>query len=230
MPTIGQGGNLHPTMGTGALLSTTTSSPQHNATSKGARSPAPTRSSFASDKAADPTAALHSLQQINDTINTPKGGGGDQAGGVTGVLRPAEIVNYRVDGHHTGAARRDPRRRRHRGTRTHAHRIRTTTATRTRPAQDSRLHAPTTRRGRRLASRPSPSPSASQSAIPLGIIAGRSLWNPFARAIHAVPEPTVPALSLVLIALGALVLANLVAVIPGLQAARTQTAALLHSE
>jgi hypothetical protein len=66
--------------------------------------------------------------------------------------------------------------------------------------------------------------------VPLGIIAGRSLWDQFARAIHAVPQPTVPALTITFIAIGALVLANLVAAIPGLQAARTRTALLLHAE
>jgi len=66
--------------------------------------------------------------------------------------------------------------------------------------------------------------------VPAGIVIGRSLWNLFARAIHAVPNPTIPTLTVMLIAVGALVLANLVAAIPGLQAARTRTALLLHAE
>ena len=66
--------------------------------------------------------------------------------------------------------------------------------------------------------------------VPLGIVIGRELWNRFATALHVVPQPTVPSLTIALIAVGALVLANLVAAIPGLQAARTQTAVLLHSE
>ena len=66
--------------------------------------------------------------------------------------------------------------------------------------------------------------------IPVGIILGRALWYEFAREIHAVPEPTVPSLTIALIALGALVLANVVAAIPGRQAARTQTAVLLRAE
>jgi hypothetical protein len=66
--------------------------------------------------------------------------------------------------------------------------------------------------------------------IPLGIITGRSLWNLFARAINAVPHPTVPTLTILLVAIVALILANLVAAIPGLQAARTPTAVLLHAE
>ncbi len=66
--------------------------------------------------------------------------------------------------------------------------------------------------------------------VPVGIIVGRALWDLFADAIHAVPRPSVPALTIALIALGALVLANIVAAIPGRQAARTPTALLLRAE
>jgi hypothetical protein len=52
----------------------------------------------------------------------------------------------------------------------------------------------------------------------------------FARGISAVPDPTVPALSLVVVAVGAIVFANLVAVFPGRVAARTPTALLLRAE
>ncbi|MGA2528469.1 MAG: FtsX-like permease family protein [Acidimicrobiales bacterium] len=66
--------------------------------------------------------------------------------------------------------------------------------------------------------------------VPLGIALGRWLWDLFARSIHAVPAPEVPVVSVALIALGALVLANVVAVVPGRLAARTPTALLLRSE
>ena len=66
--------------------------------------------------------------------------------------------------------------------------------------------------------------------VPLGIAAGRWVWNLFAIDIHAVPAPDVPVVSVALIALGALVLANLVAAVPGRLAARTPTALLLRSE
>jgi hypothetical protein len=59
---------------------------------------------------------------------------------------------------------------------------------------------------------------------------GRWLWDLFARSIHAVPAPSVPVVSVTLIALGALVLANVVAALPGRLAARTPAALLLHSE
>jgi hypothetical protein len=66
--------------------------------------------------------------------------------------------------------------------------------------------------------------------IPIGIALGRQLWILFAHEISAVPQPAVPALTITLVAVGALVLANLIAAIPGLQAAHTQTAVLLHAE
>jgi ABC-type lipoprotein release transport system permease subunit len=66
--------------------------------------------------------------------------------------------------------------------------------------------------------------------IPLGVVVGRALWISFATSIHAVPAPTVPALTLVLVGLGALVFANLVAAIPGRIAARTSTALVLRAE
>ena len=59
---------------------------------------------------------------------------------------------------------------------------------------------------------------------------GRYLWDLFAREINAVSDPSVPVLSMVLITIGALVLANLVAAVPGRIAARTQTALLLQTE
>jgi hypothetical protein len=66
--------------------------------------------------------------------------------------------------------------------------------------------------------------------VPLGIALGRWFWILFARQIYAVPRPTVPVLSVVLVVLGALVLANIVAALPGRIAARTSTAVLLRAE
>jgi len=65
--------------------------------------------------------------------------------------------------------------------------------------------------------------------VPVGIAAGRQLWIIFARSIDAVPEPTVP-LSIILVAAGALVLANLVAAVPGRVAASTPAAIILQGE
>ncbi len=68
------------------------------------------------------------------------------------------------------------------------------------------------------------------AGVPLGIAVGRYLWDLFAREINAVPAPTVPVMSVVLIAVGALVLANLVAAVPARVAARAPTALLLRAE
>jgi predicted lysophospholipase L1 biosynthesis ABC-type transport system permease subunit len=65
--------------------------------------------------------------------------------------------------------------------------------------------------------------------IPLGIAAGRQLWVLFARNIDVVPQPSVP-LSVLFVALAALVLANLVAAIPGRAAAATPAAVILRQE
>lgn len=66
--------------------------------------------------------------------------------------------------------------------------------------------------------------------IPAGIVLGRWLWDLFAGEIYAVPRATVPALSLVLLGVGAVVLANTVAVLPGRSAARTRAAVSLRAE
>ena len=66
--------------------------------------------------------------------------------------------------------------------------------------------------------------------IPIGIVIGRELWTLFARNIDAVPDPTVPVLSLILVGVGTLVFANIVAALPGLSAARTPSALVLRSE
>jgi hypothetical protein len=66
--------------------------------------------------------------------------------------------------------------------------------------------------------------------VPVGVALGRWLWDLFARAIFAVPDSTVPVLQIVLVAVGAVVLANIVAAVPGRMAARTRTALLLRAE
>jgi hypothetical protein len=66
--------------------------------------------------------------------------------------------------------------------------------------------------------------------VPLGIVVGRWLWVLFARSVYVVPEPTVPIVSVVLVALCALALSNIVAAFPGRSAARTSTAQVLRGE
>jgi hypothetical protein len=66
--------------------------------------------------------------------------------------------------------------------------------------------------------------------VPLGIALGRFLWDLFARQISVVPEPTVPSVTVALVIAGALVTANLVAALPGWAAARTPAGAVLRAE
>ena len=66
--------------------------------------------------------------------------------------------------------------------------------------------------------------------VPLGVLIGRQLWTLFARSINAVPDPTVPTFSVILVVLGSLIFANLVATVPGKIAARTSTALALRAE
>jgi hypothetical protein len=66
--------------------------------------------------------------------------------------------------------------------------------------------------------------------VPLGILIGRQLWTLFARSINAVPDPTVPTVSVILVVLGSLIFANVVALIPGRIAARTSTTLALRAE
>jgi hypothetical protein len=68
------------------------------------------------------------------------------------------------------------------------------------------------------------------AGLPAGTALGRWLWDLFARSIYAVPEAPVPALSLLLVAGAAFVLANAVAAFPGAYAARTPAALVLRAE
>jgi hypothetical protein len=182
---------------------------------------------------APPQAALASLRDIartaNRALDSLPGGSGSNAIVVQGVQRPAEIVNYRtmgltptllVSGLALGAV----------------------------VALALTLMASVRQRRRDLAllktigfvRRQLAAAVAWQASvvaliglvigIPLGIVAGRWLWNLFARQINAVPYPTVSLASMALVAAGTIVLANVVAAIPAWAAARTPTALLLRAE
>ena len=66
--------------------------------------------------------------------------------------------------------------------------------------------------------------------IPVGVLAGRWVWIVFARQLGIVPRPAVPVLTFFLLAAAALVVANLVAVVPGRAAAHVRPAIVLRSE
>lgn len=65
--------------------------------------------------------------------------------------------------------------------------------------------------------------------LPVGIAAGRQLWILYARSINVVPQPSVP-WTVVLVAIGTLLLAAAVAAVPGRVAARTPVAVVLRQE
>jgi FtsX-like permease family len=59
--------------------------------------------------------------------------------------------------------------------------------------------------------------------IPLGIVAGRVVWNAFATNLGAVPVAAVPGLTIAALALGVLVVANALAAIPAVTSARRRS-------
>lgn len=66
--------------------------------------------------------------------------------------------------------------------------------------------------------------------VPLGIAAGRLVWSAFATNLGVVETPVITTALLVAVALGTLVIANVLAVVPALLAARARPASLLRSE
>ena len=67
--------------------------------------------------------------------------------------------------------------------------------------------------------------------IPLGIVVGRVVWNGFATNLGAVPVAAVPWLSIAALALGVLVVANALAVVPAVTSARRRSVGqLLRTE
>jgi len=224
MPAIGIAGSAHLEMGSGALLSYTLIPP-------GARNifdervPGPNAILVQLKSGADPAAGFASLQAIGHKSLQFEDGGGS----VLPVERPAEILNYRTLGTTpallgvalaSGAVV--------------ALGLTLVSSVRRRRTDLALLKALGFTR-RQLAGAIAWQASVAVGigcviGIPLGIALGRFLWNLFVHQISAVPDPTVPGVSIVLIAVAALVLANLVAAIPGRLAARTPTAQLLRSE
>jgi hypothetical protein len=66
--------------------------------------------------------------------------------------------------------------------------------------------------------------------LPSGIAGGRWGWRLFAGQLGVLPDPVVPLVAIFVAVPAALALANLVAALPGLAAARTQPAIILRSE
>jgi hypothetical protein len=176
-----------------------------------------------------PGPALRSLQSIVAAINNPNAPSPGSAGGAVALLRPVEIV----DSHSMVAIPTV---------------LGAGLAAGAVLALGTTLVASVRRRRRDLAvlktlglsARQLGSVVAWQSSVivaigvvvglPLGIVLGHVLWDQFAQAIAAVPQVSVPPLPLLLIAIGALVLANVVALVPARLAGRTPTAVLLRAE
>jgi hypothetical protein len=176
-----------------------------------------------------PGLALRSLQSIGADINNPTAPSPGSAGGAVALLRPVEIV----DSHSMVAIPTV---------------LGAGLAGGAVLALGATLVASVRRRRRDLAvlktlglsARQLGSVVAWQSSVivaigvvvglPLGIVLGHVLWDQFAQAIAAVPEVNVPPLPLLLVAFGALVLANVVALVPARLAGRTPTAVLLRAE
>jgi hypothetical protein len=214
-------------MGSGALASTS-DFPASLLNLQSATIPGPNAIFVRIRSGVKPSTAYRSLERVDKRINAVPAASG-LAGGVVTVLRPVEIVNFHSMG-------------------TTPTVFAASLAIGAIAALGLTLGASVRRRRRDLAllkalgftQRQLASAIAWQATvvaiigavigIPLGIIIGRELWILFARSIDAVPAPTVPVLSMVLIGVGSLVFANLVAAIPGRVAARTSTALLLRTE
>ena len=234
LPAIGTSGALHPSMGTGAMIS------------EGIESAAFKRAITQSDPnlngqdvevvrfrrgvtAAAGLASLHKITTAADKVMAADPQGQGDVYEVLGVQRPAEIVNYQATGATPGI-------------------LASGLAVGAVVALGLTLATSVRRRRRdfallktlgftryQLAATVAWQASVAAAVgivigVPLGIALGRWLWDLFARGIYAVPEASVPIVEVVVVALAALVLANLVAAIPGGMAARTRTALVLRAE
>ena len=227
LPTIGSSGTPSLQMGTGAVVAPGLF-PARALNPQGSPVPGPMAVFITIRPGITPAAARHSLDQVTAALNRSSDPDAP-AGGVVSVLRPAEIADYHTVGSTPSI-------------------LAAILAAGAIGALGLTLIASVRRRRREFAllktlgftQRQLAATVAWQSSvpaivgvvfgIPLGIACGRWLWTLFARGISVVPYPSVPVLSMVLVALGAIVFANLVAVIPGRVAARTPTALLLRTE
>jgi hypothetical protein len=234
MPAIGVSEHLHPSMGTGALIPTNLEPP---AFKKVLLSPDPNLNGPIIDvvrlkASVSPTVGRSTLQRIVEKANQVMAADPDGEGDtytVLSVQRPAEIVNYQSTGDTPGV-------------------LAAGLAAGAIIALGLTLTSSVRRRRRELAllktlgftQRQLAAVVAWQASVaaaigvvvgvPVGIVLGRWLWTVFARAIYAVPDPSAPVTQILLVSLGAFVLANLAAAIPGQIAARTPTAIVLRSE
>ena len=226
----------HTSMGTGALLANQVMPKQFVAALNGG-SPSqldgPNLALIRLKPDAPPRAALASLQRIarasDQAFASAPGGAAGNAVVVQGVQRPAEIVNYKtigltpillVSGLALGAI---------------AALALTLLASVRQRRRDLALLKTMGFVRRQLAAAVAWQATVAALigivvGLPLGVVAGRWLWNLFADQIYAIPYPTVSVLALGLVVVGTLLLANAIAAVPARTAARTPTAFLLRSD
>jgi len=226
LPTIkGAGGSLQ--MGTGAVVSPVLYTAS-DLNVQGSAIPGPNAELIVIRRGVSAEEAQRSLDRIVQVLNQPSDPDGP-VGGVVSLLRPAEIANYRAVGS-TPAV------------------LASVLAVGAVGALGLTLAASVRQRRREFAllkafgftRRQLASTIAWQSSVsavvgvivgvPVGIALGRWLWTLFARQISAVQYPTVPVGSVLFVAFGALLFANVAAALPGRSAARTSTTAPLQAE
>ncbi len=227
LPTIGGSGDPALAMGSGAVMAASLFSAT-DLNQQGSPVAGPMAAFITVRPGVSNAAALRSLDHITTVLNRTSDPDGP-VGGVVSALRPVEIANYRTVG-------------------TTPALLAAVLAAGALGALGLTLVASVRQRRRQFAvlkalgftQRQLAASVAWQSSVaalvgvvvgvPAGIALGRWLWTLFADGISAVPHPTVPALSIALVALGAVVFANLVALVPGRVAARTRTSLLLRAE
>ncbi len=224
MPTLGSSGGAHLDMGTGALVSSAIFPPFIR---NPFNDPETGPSLYLVDvrPGANPTAARRSLEAMTGPLSNSSNFGVV----LQRVLRPAEIVNYRSVGTTPailGSAL---------GLGAVAALGMTLLASVRRRRRDLALLKTLGFTRRQLAGAVAWQSNVAviigtAVGVPLGIAVGSWLWDLFTRQIYAVPLAVVPGLAIALIALGALVLANVVSFVPGRIASRTPTALLLRAE
>ena len=224
MPAIGVGHGIHPSLGSGAVLPSAVLPP--TLLNRDGSLPGPNTILVRFGPGTDHAAALRRIQRIAHQLDYLPSPQGVQ---LLSVQHPAEIVNYRTMG-------------------TAPLVLAGTLAGGAVVALALSLAASTRRRSRELAllktlgfvRREVVAAVIWQSAvtvvigssigIPLGIVAGRLLWIRFARQLYVVPHPTISLVTVLAVALAALVLAVLTALAPGWRAARMHVASVLRGE
>ena len=227
LPTIGGSGDPVLEMGSGAIMATSLFSAT-DLNQQGSSVAGPMAAFITVRPGVSDAAALRSLDHITAVLNRASDPDGP-VGGVVSALRPVEIANYRTVGT-TPAVLAAVLAAGALG----ALGLTLVASVRQRRRQFAVLKALGFTQGQLAASVAWQSSVAAVAGVvvgvPAGIALGRWLWTLFAEGISAVPHPTVPTLSIALVALGAIVFANLVALFPGRVAARTRTSLLLRAE